>query len=106
MKKTLLFLTALSLVSCVEETPTTRVDKKGSVVVSYDVVHSSDNVDILRTNVDVYNNTVLVKSYHLSDTIPTLAPVKSIAENEETGETKEVMVPRDYQFYVTIKNNR
>ncbi|MFN0201858.1 MAG: hypothetical protein ACKVTZ_10070 [Bacteroidia bacterium] len=106
---TLLFLgISLSLftTSCNEsnndDTSTFEVNQKGSVQIELTTKHIDKEKDVLITARKIWREGVNIKTDTLRDTIPALGETKEWGEDAE-GNEKELTVPRDYEFFVTVK---
>lgn len=90
------------LVACQEEDKTTTLDKEGSISVVVSTKHLNDSFDVMSVTTETFkkNKSVSVKVTY--DTIPTLGKFKTEAE-DSLGNVKEVTIPKEYEFYVTLK---
>ena len=78
------------------------VDKKGSVETSVSIQHSDKTHDVILTRHRVWvHDTTYATLYH-RDTIPALDSMATEAE-DNNGDSKFVMVQRDYQLFITVK---
>lgn len=78
------------------------VDKRGSVETSVSVQHVDKTHDVILTNHRVWvHDTTFATLYH-RDTIPALDSMSTEAENNN-GDSKIMMVQRDYQLFITVK---
>jgi hypothetical protein len=104
LKKILLLPLAVSLLtSCSENEPqTAELKKDGSIEIVFETAHLGDTLDILKTIKWVYVKNNVVKEISEVDTIPFLGKETKEAENDE-GEVQKVVVPKDYELFVTIK---
>lgn len=75
--------------------------KDGSIETVITVYHGS-GYDILTTTHNVWYRGMLDKSIIKRDTIRSLGNTVQEGENSD-GETKIISVPRDYEFYITVK---
>lgn len=81
---------------------TQYVDKRGSVETSVSVQHVDRTHDVILTSHRVWvKDTSYAMLYH-RDTIPALDSVATEAGNDN-GDSKFVMVQRDYQLFITVK---
>lgn len=77
------------------------VDKDGSVEMSVSVKHIN-NIDVLKTESNIWYKNNLLKQIVKTDTIPSLGTTKETAENED-GDDTTVSVPKNYQLFITVK---
>lgn len=105
MKKsvTLIALIAIGFFSCEErnEDVVKQPNKDGSIETTITVTHSKD-YDVLTTTHKVWVKNIIQKTLIKNDTIPNLGFTVQEGENSE-GETKMISVPKDYEFYITVK---
>lgn len=106
MKKqlfTVMAIAAIVFTSCepqnedIVKTPSTD----GSVEVQISTA-STDKYDLLTIEKIVWVKGKIQKTHKSVDTIPSLGNTKEIGENEQ-GETKELVVPKKYELYITVK---
>ena len=93
---------ALAFQACNNEDKVKTVSKNGSIETSITVDHLSDSLDVLISTNLVWVHNKLVKTTIHADTIPALDVVMEEAENEN-GETKNVVLQKDYELYITVK---
>jgi hypothetical protein len=100
-----LFFSSL-LVSCAENDPSesevNEVNKKGSVEMVLTTTHIDGNKDLLKIPIKIYKDGQLIKEIMVQDTLPNLGETTEEAENED-GDVKTLKVPKDYEFFVTVK---
>jgi len=84
------------------EDVTNTVNKSGAVESAVKVEHIDSLHDILITTHAVWANNILVKNIEYRDTLPTLGSHTTTAENQE-GESKQVVVKKDYEIFITVK---
>lgn len=108
MKKILLLtaLFAIGMASCeseetknedVVQTPT----REGSVEVSATSSPYKDST-VVTLNYAVYKDKQLISNMVVNDTLPGLGSTVTEGEDSE-GNAKEVVVPKQYEFYITVK---
>ena len=109
MKKIYLLLALLGVVATItifgcdqKEDVTNSINKEGSVTVVLSTSHLNDSFDLVTTKIEVYKANVKVRDYVTIDTVPSLGKIKTEAEDND-GNTKEVIVPKEYEFFVTLK---
>ena len=93
----------LLLASCDDnEDQTKTVNKDGGIEVTLSTRHLDSLKDELTTNYKVWRKGNLVREYAKRDTVPSLDTFTTEAENDN-GDTKNISVKKDYEFYVTVK---
>ena len=80
----------------------TAIAKDGAIETIMNVEHLNDQLDVVKTTHKIWVKNILVKTVVHTDTIPSLGLIKDQTENA-AGETKEVTVKKDYEFYITVK---
>jgi hypothetical protein len=78
------------------------VDKNGSIEVSLSTSHIDSLKDLLTTHYTVWRKGVKVSEFNKRDTVPSLGTLNTEGENDN-GDTQEVKVKKDYEFFVTVK---
>lgn len=103
-KKTiyLLFASLILLASSCEEDKVSDLNKDGAIETVMNVEHFSDKLDVVKTTHKIWVKNVLLKTCIHTDTIPSLGIAKEQAENNN-GETREIVLKKDYEFYITVK---
>ncbi|MES2279204.1 MAG: hypothetical protein V4592_24445 [Bacteroidota bacterium] len=98
------FIAALFLTACDDDNndKAKEVNKNGSIEVTLHTKHLDSLKDLMTTHYVVWNKGTKVKEFDVNDTIPSLGHVKTEAENDN-GDTQSVNIPKDYDFFVTIK---
>lgn len=79
-----------------------QVDKNGSIEVSLSTAHIDSAKDLLTTHYTVWRKGVKVREFDKKDTVPSLGQFTTEGENDN-GDTKDVSVKKDYEFFVTVK---
>jgi hypothetical protein len=102
--KVLAALLLLGLAACnnKNEDVTDTVNKSGSIETAVHISHIDSLRDELITTHKVWVKQNVYKNLEYRDTIPSLGIQNTVAENED-GNTKQVLVPRDYEIYITVK---
>jgi len=95
-------VSTLAFLACNNEDKVKNVSTNGSIETSITVDHLSDSLDVLISTNLVWIHNTLVKTIVHADTIPSLGVVMEEAENEN-GETKNVVLKKDYELYITVK---
>ncbi len=100
----ILFALVLLISACDDqnEDQAKTVDKNGGIEVSLSTKHLNSLSDQLTTHYIVWHQGTKVKEFDKLDTIPSLGTFATEGENNN-GDTKTVEVPKDYEFYVTVK---
>jgi len=105
MKNILFLLVALSLFSACGERKNEDIvkepNKEGSIETVVSVKHDG-NVDILTTTHKVWVKNKLDKILVKVDTLASLGTVLAEGEDEK-GNAQKALVPKDYEFYITVK---
>jgi len=78
------------------------VNKAGSVEVVLSSKHLNDSLDVIITTYKVWSKSNVIKSREIVDTVPSLGFTLTEGEND-AGETATLKVPKEYEFYVTVK---
>ncbi len=101
MKKLLFLL--IFLVGCDEknEDVTTNFNKEGSVEIEITTTPTT-KYTLLYTVERVWIKNQLVKTLYRVDTIPNLG-LTTVEGEDVNGETQWVTVPKDYEFFITVK---
>ena len=104
MKKILLAILAVTYFSSCKQKNEDIVkepNKEGSIETVVSVKHEKD-FDILTTTHKIWVKNKLDKTLIKVDTLASLGT--TLAEGEdENGNAKQAMVPKDYEFYITVK---
>ncbi len=102
-----LFLTAL-LVSCGDgdsvddKVETKDISRDGAIETIVTTEHLSNAEDVLVTTHRIWKDNTLVKETLYRDTIPSLGETTKEIKDEK-GNTKEALLKKDYEFYITVK---
>jgi len=80
----------------------TTVNKNGGIEISLSTTHLDTTKDLLTTHYIVWSKGVKIKESDKRDTIPALDMITTEAE-DDNGNTKDVALKKDYEFYVTVK---
>lgn len=110
MKKTILLCAIAAMFSACgpeqNEDVVQQPDKNGSIETIVAVTHGT-NCDVLTTTHKVWVKGVLDKTITTSDTLKSLGNTVEEATSEEDDDgnvnTKNVVVPKDYELYITVK---
>ncbi|MDB5138926.1 MAG: hypothetical protein JWR12_842 [Mucilaginibacter sp.] len=78
------------------------VDKNGGIEVSLSTTHLDSLKDLLTTHYTVWRKGVKIREFNKRDTVPALETFTTEGENDN-GDTQDVKVKKDYEFYVTVK---
>lgn len=97
------FILTLLLNACNNnEDQAKQVDKNGSIEVSLSTSHIDSLKDLLTTHYTVWRKGLKVREFDKKDTVPSLDTFTTEGENDN-GDTRDVRVKRDYEFFVTVK---
>jgi hypothetical protein len=97
------FVLIMLLAACNDnEDQAKQVDKNGSIEVSLSTAHIDSLKDLLTTHYTVWRKGVKVREFDKKDTVPSLGTITTAGENDN-GDTKDVTVKKDYEFFVTVK---
>ena len=98
----LLLLTIILICSCSEKEPAVATLKKDKAIeVTFETQRLGDSAVLLLTHQNVYIKGNLIKTLVKRDTLPALGD--SIQTIEEDGNDKTVRLPKEYEFFVTVK---
>jgi hypothetical protein len=78
------------------------VNKDGGIEIALGTRHIDSLKDELTTHYKVWRKGSLVREYAKKDTVPSLDTFTTEGENDN-GDTKNIAVKKDYEFYVTVK---
>lgn len=103
MRNFLALLCTISLVyGCSSKEPAVASLKKDKTIeVTFETQRLGDTSVVLLTHQNVYIKGNLVKTVLKRDTLPALGD--SIQTVEEDGNEKQVRLPKEYEFFVTVK---
>ena len=79
-----------------------QVDRNGSIEVSLSTAHIDSAKDLLTTHYKVWRKGIIVREFDKKDTVPSLGKFATEGENDN-GDTQNVTVKKDYEFFVTVK---
>ncbi|WP_428330672.1 hypothetical protein [Mucilaginibacter sp.] len=79
-----------------------EVNKNGSIEVSLSTAHIDSLQEQVTTHYTVWRKGVKVREFNKKDTVPALGSLYTEGENDN-GDTKDVKVKKEYEFYVTVK---
>jgi hypothetical protein len=97
------FALIMLLSACDEnEDQVKTVNKNGGIEVSLSTAHIDSLKDLLTTHYIVWRKGVKVREFDKKDTVPSLGKFTTEGENDN-GDTQDVTVKKDYEFYVTVK---
>jgi hypothetical protein len=78
------------------------VNKNGGIEVSLSTAHIDSSKDLLTTHYIVWRKGIKVREFDKKDTVPSLDKFTTEGENDN-GDTQDITVKKDYEFYVTVK---
>ena len=97
------FVVILFLSACDDnEDKVAQIDKKGGIEVTLSTRHLDSLKDMLTTHYKVWDRGTIVREFDKNDTIPALGTMTTEGENDN-GDTQDINVRKDYEFYVTVK---
>jgi hypothetical protein len=79
-----------------------EVDKKGSIEVTLSTSHIDSLKDLITTHYIVWRRGQKIKEFDVKDTVKSLG-LSATEGEDDNGNTKNMVVPEDYDFYVTVK---
>ncbi len=99
----IIILAAISLSSCSEENEdlVKEPNKDGAIETVINVAHEN-GFDILKTTHKVWLKGAIDKELVTSDTLKSLGTEAKDVE-DENGDEKNVIAPKDYELYITVK---
>jgi hypothetical protein len=93
----------IALSSCGQkEDLTNTVDRSGSIETSITVEHADSTHDVVLTTHKVWANGQVYATIVHRDTVPGLGLI-STEGTDSSGNTRTVVVPKDYQVFITMK---
>ena len=96
------FIVILTILSCSDKEPAVAaLQKDHSIEVSMETKRMGDTAVLLSTKQQVYLKGLLVKTIIKTDTLP--LPGDTIQTVESGDSTLTVHVPKEYEFFVTVK---
>jgi len=104
MKKIQLILfTVILLVGCNQSNDdiVQQPNKDGAVEVSITTIHNT-GYDVMSSQYNIWNKGHLDTAFTVVDTLKSLGTTTQEGE-DENGNTQNVTVPKDYEFYITVK---
>jgi hypothetical protein len=91
------------LPSCEQkEDLTSTVDHSGSIETSITVEHADSTHDVVLTTHKVWANAKIYTTIIHRDTVPGLGLISTEGE-DSSGNTRNVVVQKDYQVFITVK---
>lgn len=102
MKKILLSISVILITACSGKEPAVvNLKKDKAIEVTFQTQRLGDTAVLLLTYQNVYLKGNLVKTMVKRDTLP--SPGDSIQNVEVDGNDKTVRMPKEYEFFVTVK---
>jgi len=96
------FITAFIIASCSDKEPAVAgLQKNHSIEVSLETKRLGDTAVLLFTKQNVYLKGKLVRTILKTDTLPSPGDTIQTIETDDTEHT--VRVPKEYEFFVTVK---
>jgi len=81
---------------------TSTVDHSGSIETTITVGHADSTHDVVLTTHRVWVNGQVSSTIVHRDTIPGLGLISTVG-TDSSGNTRTVVVPKDYQIFITMK---
>ncbi len=97
-----LFVFSVLIVSCSDDKPVTELTKEQSIEISFDTKNLSDTAVLLTTKKNIYLRGAMLKSIVTTDTLP-FPGMKSETIEDDNGNSKNVTMPKEYEFFITVK---
>jgi hypothetical protein len=99
----LIYLIPFLLFSCKEENEDVvqNLDKAGSIEVVVTTEHKT-GFDVMTTVQRIWVKNQLIKTFYRVDTIPSLGFAAEYG-TDSNGDEKLVTLPKDYEFFITVK---
>lgn len=88
--------------SCSDDKPVTELTKDQSIEIAFDTKSLSDTAVLLTTKKNIYLKGVMIKSIVTTDTLP-FPGMKTEEIEDDNGNTKNVTMPKEYEFFITVK---
>jgi hypothetical protein len=96
-------LLVLSMISCSKkESNLSSLNKSHSIEITFETKQLADSSVLLTTKQNVYLKGTLVKTMIKTDTLPYPGDSLQTIETETAGKS-QVRIPKEYEFFVTIK---
>jgi hypothetical protein len=97
------FILCLFFTACDDDSDKAKdVDTKGSIAVTLSTTHIDSLKDLVTTHYAVWKQGTKIKEFDVKDTIPNLGLTNTEGEDDD-GNTKNMVIPKDYDFFVTVK---
>ena len=98
----ILFAFSVVIAGCSDDKPVTELTKDQSIEIAFDTKNLSDTAVLLTTKKNIYLKGALVKSIVTTDTLP-FPGTKSETIEDDNGNSKNVIMPKEYEFFITVK---
>lgn len=98
----LLIISSFLISSCSDDKPVTELTKDQSIEITFNTKSLSDTAVLLTTNKNIYLRGSLLKSIVTTDTLP-FPGMKTEEIEDDNGNTKNVTIPKEYEFFITVK---
>ncbi len=100
---TILAVAALFLCSCDDNNDKTQtINKDGGIEVALSTLHIDSLKDLVTTHYTVWRKGTKVSEFDKKDTVPSLGKFVATSE-DDSGNTQDVNINKDYEFFVTVK---
>ncbi len=97
-----LLMGSFLMASCSDDKPVTELTKDQSIEIVFDTKSLSDSAVVLTTKKNIYLKGAMIKSIITTDTLP-FPGMKTESIEDDNGETKTVTMPKEYEFFITVK---
>jgi hypothetical protein len=97
-----LLVSSFILASCSNDKPVTELTKDQSIEISFDTKILADTAVLLTTKKNIYLKGIMLKTIITTDTLP-FPGMKTEEIEDDNGNTKSVTMPKEYEFFITVK---
>lgn len=97
-----LCLFSILISGCSDDKPVTELTKDQSIEISFETKSLSDTAILLTTKKNIYLKGTLAKSILNTDTLPFPGMKMETIEDEDEN-SKIVRMPKEYEFFITVK---
>lgn len=97
-----LLMSSFVIASCSDDKPVTELTKDQSIEITFETKTLADTAVLLTTKKNIYLKGAMIKSIITTDTLP-FPGMKTESVEDDNGETKTVTMPKEYEFFITVK---